>query len=644
MSSEHDSGNDGPGVGETLCAPALLDAAGLGAAVAGSVDARVAEALTRVASALDELAGLELAGLSDAGVVEAAQVAERLARRTAAAVTDRLVVEASDRTLPRALGYRDVRDFLAHRLGVGDPAARHQLIAATGSFTSIVGEKEQPRCPTLARYWADGLIAPARARAVLEVLGQIPHQIPADVCAAAEAQMADYGVQFTPKEITTLGTRLMAHLDPDGTVTGDTDRRRRRRLWVNRQGADLMSRLTADLDPATRARLDVVLDAWAAPGMNNPDDADSPAGPVGEADAEVVAQAAARDQRSQAQRNHDAVSALLSQVVDAGVLGRTHRGLPIQVIATTTLAELQAQAGIAQTASGTLLPIPDLIAMAAHSASGVQPFLAVFAEHTSVPLYLGRSKRLASQGQRLASFASAGGRMCSAPGCTQPASRVAMHHAAKDWAAGGRTDIDQLAPACDVHNNRVGPKPGQYTTRIITDGPDTGRVAWRLNTAPGMPPNPEHINRAADVATDFRDHLATTRAQASTAAGGTITHLSDHRRRHTRTDTDADTGADAVGAAVRESVDRGGVTASAGRSGGRGNPGNPATPTAISVVDHRLLATLLDTTPEHADDRRVDITWNPPRPLDLDPDPPPGDDPPGGEPPGSVDPPLPDAA
>ncbi|MBR7540230.1 HNH endonuclease, partial [Mycobacterium tuberculosis] len=80
----------------------------------------------------------------------------------------------------------------------------------------------------------------------------------------------------------------------------------------------------------------------------------------------------------------------------------------------------------------------------------------------------------------------------------------------------------------------------------------------------------------------------------------------------TRTDTDADTGADAVGAAVRESVDRGDVTASAGRSGGRGNPGNPATPTAISVVDHRLLTTLLDTTPEHADDRRVDITWNPP--------------------------------
>ena len=591
----------------------------------------MADVLSRLASVVEELAGCDVSQLSDAGVVEAAAVAERLARRTAAAVTDRLVVEASDRNLPHALGYRDVRGFLADRLGVGDPAIRSQIITATGSFTSIVGEVREPACPTLARYWVDGQIAPARARAVLEVLDQIPHQIAADVRAAAEAQMAGYGLDFTPKEITNLGTRLMAHLDPDGTVTDDTDRQRRRRLWVNRQGADLMSRLIADLDPATRARLDVVLDAWAKPGMNNPDDDTSPVGPVTAANAEQVAEAAARDQRSQAQRNHDAFSALLARVVESGMLGGTHRGLPIQVIVKTTLAELEAQAGVAQTASGTLLPIPDLISMATRSASGVQPYLAVFAEHTTVPLYLGRSKRLASPGQRLALFAAEGGGVCSAPGCTQPASRVAMHHAAKDWAAGGCTDIDQLAPACDMHNSRVGSRPGQFTTRIITDGPDTGRVAWRLNAAPGMPPNPEHVNRAADVAADFRDHLATTRAETS-AATGTITHLADRRRRHTRTSTSTD-GA----GAVRQGVDRGDVTASADQRDARDTPGNPPTPYSISIVDHQILTALLDTTPERAGDRRVDITWNPPRPLDPDP-------PPDGEPPGNVGPPLPDAA
>ena len=82
MSSAHDSGNDGSGVDETSYAPALLDAAGLGSAVAGSADARVADVLSRLASVVDELAGCDVSQLSDAGVVEAAQVAERLARRT----------------------------------------------------------------------------------------------------------------------------------------------------------------------------------------------------------------------------------------------------------------------------------------------------------------------------------------------------------------------------------------------------------------------------------------------------------------------------------------------------------------------------------------------------------------------------------
>ena len=233
------------------------------------------------------------------------------------------------------------------------------------------------------------------------------------------------------------------------------------------------------------------------------------------------------------------------------MLGTTHRGLPIQVIVTTSLHELETQAGIAHTTSGTLLPIGDVIEMAA--TSGASQYLAVFGEHTSIPLYLGRSKRIASLGQRLASFASAGGKMCSAPGCHQPASRVQMHHAANDWADGGLTDIDQLVPACDVHNRRVGSKPGQFTTRMITEGPDTGRVAWRLNTTPGMPENPERINRIADVKADFHhyltaehinNHTATAARASGAGTGATVTAI-DAQASDT---ADAEIVADAVGA------------------------------------------------------------------------------------------------
>ncbi|WP_331436320.1 DUF222 domain-containing protein [Gordonia sp. w5E2] len=626
-------------------APSALGSSVLASAAVGSADAVVAEKLSRLAAVLDELAAVDVSLVSDAALVEATVEAERLALRTAGAVTDRLIVEASDRDLPRALGFRDVRNFMGHGLHIGDPAARHRVIAATGSFTTICGDRLPPSCPTLAGYVVEGRVAGAHVRAVLEVLEAIPGEVSAETKAAAEAQMAGYAVQFTPAEITNLGSRLLAHLDPDGTLTTSKDRKRRRRLWVNRQNAQLMSRLTADLDPIARARLDTVLDAWAKPGMNNPDDPESPVGPITMANAEQVAAAALRDERSPAQRNHDAFSALLGQVLESGMLGNTHRGLPIQVIVTTSLQELEEQAGIAQTTSGTLLPIGDVIEMAA--STGASQYLAVFGEHTSVPLYLGRSKRIASLGQRLASFASPGGKMCSAPGCNQPASRVQMHHAAKDWADGGLTDIDQLVPACDVHNRRVGTKPGQFTTRMITEGPDTGRVAWRLNAKPGMPENPEHINRIADVTADFRDYLTaehtSNQAAARTTGIGTDATVTEIGVRGSGT-PDAEIVADAVGAWM--------VSPSS-------VPDLPSRQVTCQTLTGVELA-LLDGMPS-ADTRRlgrrVDIRWNLPRPLELDPDPPTDPNPSTGpappaspiaphgvDPPDSLGPPLADAA
>ena len=232
--------------------------------------------------------------------------------------------------------------------------------------------------------------------------------------------------------------------------------------------------------------------------------------------------------------------------------------------------------------------------------------------------------------------------MCSAPGCNQPASRVQMHHAAKDWADGGLTDIDQLVPACDVHNRRVGKKPGQFTTRMITEGPDTGRVAWRLNAKPGMPENPERINRIADVKADFHDYLTTehTNNQAAAAAratgtGATVTAIGTRASGTAQ----AEVVADAVGAWMV-------------------SPSTPGTPRAneptLTGVELALAGSmrLTGAPPLSA---RVDIQWNltdPPDPdSPTDPDAPTGPAPPTSpwwlgdvDPPGGVDPPLSDAA
>ncbi|MGK2901326.1 MAG: DUF222 domain-containing protein, partial [Mycobacterium sp.] len=59
--------------------------------------------------------------------------------------------------------------------------------------------------------------------------------------------------------------------------------------------------------------------------------------------------------------------------------------------------------------------MPDLIRLAEHA----HHYLVVYREHTAEPLYLGRSKRLATKAQRLLLYQSDRG--CTRPGCTHAA-------------------------------------------------------------------------------------------------------------------------------------------------------------------------------------------------------------------------------
>ena len=81
------------------------------------------------------------------------------------------------------------------------------------------------------------------------------------------------------------------------------DRARRRYLRIGAQGAYGMSHITGLLDPEARATLDAVLAKWAAPEMCDPDD------PSPTVDGDPDAHAKRADQRSQPQRNHDALNA-----------------------------------------------------------------------------------------------------------------------------------------------------------------------------------------------------------------------------------------------------------------------------------------------------------------------------------------------
>jgi hypothetical protein len=70
----------------------------------------------------------------------------------------------------------------------------------------------------------------------------------------------------------------------------------------------------------------------------------------------------------------------------------------------------------------------------------------------SVPLDLGRSRRLFSEHQRLA--LGLAHTTCAADGCERPFAWCELHHR-RPWASGGVTDLAEAVPLCHFHHQRV---------------------------------------------------------------------------------------------------------------------------------------------------------------------------------------------
>jgi hypothetical protein len=228
-----------------------------------------------------------------------------------------------------------------------------------------------------------------------------------------------------------------------------------------------MSRLSGLLDPQTRAYFEAI-EAAVRPGRHQPESAERDPEPHD-------------DDRTPAQRCHDALKLGLQTAIASGKLG-SHRGHPVTVVVTTTLAELNQAAHAVvdesipmpaptRTGGGSRLPMRDLIRMAANAIH----YLAVFDDHTERPLYLGRQKRVATADQRLICYARDRG--CTHPNCLEPGYHCEVHHS-PDWADGGRTDADKLYFACGCHHGMA--SRGALRTEVT----DSGRLGWTDGTGP----------------------------------------------------------------------------------------------------------------------------------------------------------------
>ena len=395
--------------------------------------------------------------LDAAGHLSALKNIESLSRMLPALAHEHLN-ELREHATAEELG-GSLRNVLADQLGIrrGEATRRLDEAADLGPRTTLTGEPLAPKLEATAAAQRQGLIDGEHIKIIRSFLRRLPHFIDEPTKVDAEHKLAEIASGYRPDELQRFADDYENVLNPDGTFT-DTDRARRRGITVGPQGPDGMSYMHGWLDPEARAGWDATAAKWAAPGMCNP--ADEQPTVEGEPSQEAID----GDCRSAAQRNHDAFTMLTRSALMSGELG-SHQGLPVTIVATAHLEDLQAKRGFARTGTGTLLPIKDVIRMGAHAYN----FLLLFDKARRVELYKGRSTRLATPAQRLVLYARDRG--CSHPGCDIPAAWCQAHHVT-DWAKGGHTDIDNLTLACGPDNRLVDDEG--WTTRKN----DKGETEW----------------------------------------------------------------------------------------------------------------------------------------------------------------------
>ncbi len=189
-------------------------------------------------------------------------------------------------------------------------------------------------------------------------------------------------------------------------------------------------KVTGELTSEVAALWEAVFDSLAAPQ------------PV-----KVDGKTVAEDDRSPAQRRHDAFGEAGKRLLNSGSLPVTG-GTPVTVLVRCTPEQLVDPDALLPTAHGRLLSMRQVLRIGGADTA----LIPVSFDAAGEVLWCGREERLANRAQRRAAAARDGG--CTFPGCTRPAAWCEVHHVIA-WLLGGLTDIDNLILLCGQHHRML---------------------------------------------------------------------------------------------------------------------------------------------------------------------------------------------
>ncbi len=376
------------------------------------------------------------AALSSEAVALADRIGELLAAmRSAEAELGALLVDIEQRGVLELFGYRSVARLLEHLGDVPKPVAervvkRARLLNPGRNLDGSPIPVPAPATGVAAR--AGRLSTP-----MIDVITDVLTEVPPEHRSSAEASLLTFAEDAGHKQVRALGTRILAHLAPDGTEPDDTEpvtaarevflRRKRTGVWE----------LRGRFDDETGARASALLDALAErrTGEEGP------------------------DLRTTPQRYGDAFSDAVDLALNAPDLPM-QAGERAHVMVAVSLQDLKTGVGKATLGDTGTMPAAE----ARVHACDAMIIPAVLGEK-SEPLNLGRLRRLISAGLRRALFLRDRG--CAFPGCHRPPRHCQGHHI-RHWADGGPTDLTNLVLMC-AHHHRLLHRSG-WEVRIAADG------------------------------------------------------------------------------------------------------------------------------------------------------------------------------
>ena len=432
----------------------------------GSVVGRFAAAVACLESAVDAVAAIAAdPGLQAADGDRLIDWTRELERtRNKLQVPDQVLINLMEANRCRTAGpiglFSTEHQFLAALLGIPVGEARSRVRAAQllAPTSTILGDVVPARYPALAAAEATGEISRDRVdlltRAFTEWEKLLPvdgNGVTEDSLAEAEELLADQSKVFDGRQLGQVIDRVAGWLLPDGMLDDRPAQDAVRQAEVRPIGRGMrkgMYRMEGHLTAEAGAKLLAVLDPLSKPR------------PVLDESGRIVMQ----DRRDRGMRLHDALEEVADRALRSADLP-AHGGTPATLILIAEEDDFVSGEGAGTTETGDVLPM-DAVAGMSDEAEIVR---VVFHSQTHEVLDLGRTRRLASYAQTLALVARDGG--CTFPGCSKSPKWCQRHHIV-DWAAGGPTDLDNLALLCGFHHQRFA-RHGWSSEQL------GGRVWWR---------------------------------------------------------------------------------------------------------------------------------------------------------------------